>query len=230
MKHLRGSTPIRQQFPHGGAAQSKKTEWVWPVLAVAAVALAVGLGTTLIPLPKASLDFRQDIPRPDGAAANGVADGFELIRWPDLVPQGWNPTQQIRSMQEAERTAHDSDPRAAARLKTLREVLDTAPANPALEGRAVRVPGYVVPLEGLRHGALEFLLVPYFGACIHTPPPPANQIIHVLVTKPVTRLRSMDAVWVRGTLSVVRRDSLAATSGYQLSAVAVDPYEPAQRQ
>ncbi|MGI9201102.1 MAG: DUF3299 domain-containing protein [Woeseiaceae bacterium] len=48
-----------------------------------------------------------------------------------------------------------------------------------LDGTFVRIPGYAVPLELSGSKVTEFLLVPYVGACIHTPPPPPNQIVHV---------------------------------------------------
>jgi hypothetical protein len=65
--------------------------------------------------------------------------------------------------------------------------------------------------------------VPYFGACIHTPPPPANQIVHVL-PKAGMKLKSMDVVWVDGTLKAQRGDSYMGVSGYRMDAEAVTPY------
>ena len=64
----------------------------------------------------------------------------------------------------------------------------------------MRIPGFVVPLEDSKDGLKEFLLVPYFGACIHSPPPPANQIIHVLPEHAGQGRASMDTVWVSGML------------------------------
>jgi hypothetical protein len=88
----------------------------------------------------------------------------------------------------------------------------------------VKIPGFIVPLEDTPTGLKEFLLVPYFGACIHTPPPPANQIIHVLMNKGVKGFQSMDTVWVSGTLSLVRTANEMGTSGYQMDAVKLEPY------
>ena len=36
--------------------------------------------------------------------------------------------------------------------------------------------------------------MPYFGACIHTPPPPSNQIIHVRAQQAVQGMHAMDTV------------------------------------
>jgi hypothetical protein len=92
-----------------------------------------------------------------------------------------------------------------------------------VDGQAVRLPGFVVPLDETPAGLTSFLLVPYFGACIHTPPPPANQIVHVRSATPV-KARTMDPVWVRGTLKIERQASSMGTSGYRLDAAGVEPY------
>jgi hypothetical protein len=70
----------------------------------------------------------------------------------------------------------------------------------------------------------EFLLVPYFGACIHSPPPPANQIIHVLPKSPAKGLRSMDTVWITGRVTTQRTDSFMGAASYRIEATEVSPY------
>jgi hypothetical protein len=126
-------------------------------------------------------------------------------------------------------TLDDGDPRAAAMLRRMREVWDNAPANPALVGQTVRLPGFVVPLEDSKEGLKEFLLVPYFGACIHSPPPPANQIVHVVPKTPAKGLRSMDTVWITGKLATVRTDSYMGAASYRIEAQNVAPYEDKAR-
>ncbi len=92
-----------------------------------------------------------------------------------------------------------------------------------MDSQKVRIPGYVVPLEETKTGLKEFLLVPYFGACIHTPPPPSNQILHVTPSQPKA-LRSMETVWVSGTLRTLRTDSFMGASSYRLEATSIEPY------
>ena len=48
----------------------------------------------------------------------------------------------------------------------------------------VALPGFVLPLEYEGKKVAEFLLVARVGACIHTPPPPPNQIVHVVAETP----------------------------------------------
>ena len=161
----------------------------------------------------------------DAAKASNTASSkgaFREINWDDLVPKDWDPFKDMKDIKLA--GLSDSDPRAAAMLKRMREVWDNAPVNNQMDDQTVRIPGYLVPLEDTKAGMKEFLLVPYFGACIHTPPPPSNQVIHVLPRQAAKGFHSMDTVWVSGTLKTLRSDTSMGTSSYRLDAVAVEPY------
>jgi hypothetical protein len=100
-----------------------------------------------------------------------------------------------------------------------------APVVQALNGKLVKVPGFVVPLEGNNETTSEFLLVPYFGACIHVPPPPPNQLIYVKFATPVAIDNLYDAVWVTGTLTTTSWEGELATVGYSLTGISVSPFE-----
>lgn len=150
-------------------------------------------------------------------------DQFPEITWDELVPSDWDPMKSFQDLPELA-TLPDSDPRVQALYDQLRKIWDEAPTIPSLEGRAVKIPGFIVPLEGGKEGLREFLLVPYFGACIHTPPPPANQIIHVKSNPPVQGFQSMSSVWVSGTISLVRANSELGVSGYSMQAEQVEEY------
>lgn len=159
-------------------------------------------------------------------AAAAQAPAARTITWEELVPKDWDPMKDFRDLNMG--TLTDADPRAAQMLKKMREAWDNAPVNNAIDNQRVRLPGYVVPLDDSSAGLKEFLLVPYFGACIHTPPPPSNQIVHVLADKPLP-LKSMDVVWASGTLRTLRTDSYMGASGYRLQQVAVDAYLPPKK-
>ncbi len=95
----------------------------------------------------------------------------------------------------------------------------------SLERRLVRLAGFVVPLEDFQERAKEFLLVPYFGACVHTPPPPPNKIVMVEMTgKKAIKLNLFDAVWMSGRLKIASVESPYGTVGYQLEGLKVEPY------
>ena len=161
------------------------------------------------------------------AGAQTKAGASRHIAWQDLVPPGWNPTEILKQKFNDPSLAmlSDDNPKVQALMAEMRELWDTAPVNPAMDGVAGRIPGYVVPLEDSRAGMKSFLLVPYYGACIHTPPPPANQIVYVVLAKPVKGYHSMDTVWVHGTLRAVRNASDMGVSAYRIDALRVSPYE-----
>ena len=186
------------------------------VAALAAASLvAVAQPKDGVPVPGPKLDTKAAKPSP-----------FKTITWDELVPKDWDPMKEFKGLDM--NSMVDGDPRATAMMKKLREVWDNAPTNPALVGQAVRIPGFVVPLEEGKDGVKEFLLVPYFGACVHSPPPPANQIIHVL-PRSAAQVRSMDAVWISGTLSTLKTDSYMGASSYRVEATAVEPYSDKPR-
>ncbi len=143
--------------------------------------------------------------------------------WESLMPRGWDPMKGFKGRNLQGLT--DGDPKAQALMDELRASWDQAPTVPEMNGRSVRIAGYVVPLEEGKGELREFLLVPYFGACIHTPPPPANQIIHVTPVQPLKGIKGMVPVWASGTLKIQRDESAMGVSGYHLEAVKVDPYE-----
>ena len=105
--------------------------------------------------------------------------------------------------------------------------------NGTLDGQTVRMPGYILPLEFSGKEVSEFLLVPYVGACIHTPPPPPNQIVHVKADKPVANVTVFSAVWVTGRLAAVSaKKSLSLVDGsadidigYSMRAATVELYK-----
>jgi hypothetical protein len=94
-----------------------------------------------------------------------------------------------------------------------------------LEGKMVRIPGFVVPLDDFQDEGAEFLLVPYYGACVHTPPPPPNQIVMVgMSNKKSVKLGLFDAVWLSGRLKIASVESPYGTVGYQLEGMKIEPY------
>jgi hypothetical protein len=93
-----------------------------------------------------------------------------------------------------------------------------------LNGRNIRIPGFMIPLDRIGESVKSFLLVLYFGACIHSPPPPSNQMILVLPAKPVKGFISMSPVWVKGAMKIDRSDSPWGKAAYVLRAAKVEAY------
>ncbi len=147
---------------------------------------------------------------------------YRSIEWEELMPANWNPVKSVEGLKIED--LQDNDPRAVEALKKTMEAWKNAPVNPAMNGITVRIGGFVVPLER-QGGALKvFLLVPYYGACIHTPPPPSNQIIYATLAKPAGNIHAMDAVWVTGEMRVEQKDTAQGLSGDTIQALAIEPY------
>ena len=101
-----------------------------------------------------------------------------------------------------------------------------APVVQSLDGQHIRLPGYIVPLEVSESGrTIEFLLVPYFGACIHVPPPPSNQIVHVKSEVGVKLDELYQPYWIEGKMQVKPSSSELADAGYQMDAEKIYIYE-----
>ncbi|MDX5364407.1 MAG: DUF3299 domain-containing protein [Pseudazoarcus pumilus] len=162
-----------------------------------------------------------------GAAAGKMVDGYLEIEWDDLIPKDWMPEKLFEDLFNDENLdkLDDTDPRAAELMQKVREAWDNAPLVSDFNGKRVRIPGFVVPLEGDAKTIREFLLVPYFGACIHVPPPPANQLILVKPDKPIKADWNMVPVWVSGVMEVERKTSELGTSGYSMKGLRVVEYE-----
>ncbi len=99
-------------------------------------------------------------------------------------------------------------------------------ANKSLDGAEVRLPGFIVPLHARRDGVVnEFLLVPYFGSCIHVPPPPPNQLVYVHMTRRTTLQSIYDAYWITGKLHLQTRTTHLGSAAYDLQAVKIELYQ-----
>jgi hypothetical protein len=151
-----------------------------------------------------------------------ASTAYKETSWDDLIPKDWDPMKELRALDFGK--LKDSDPRADRALQKMKELWDSAPVESSLRGAHIRIAGFMIPLERKGEQVTEFLLVPYFGACIHVPPPPANQIIHVVAANPLKKAQSMDAVWVSGTLDIARAESPWGASGYKLKADVIAPY------
>jgi len=175
------------------------------------------------------------IAAPDSAAPAGLSEAevaatpdtggeYPELDWEELIPPDWRPDKLMADFKVDDMA--DDDPRAQELLDKLQALWKEAPVVPELDGRRIRLPGFVVPIEADAESVGEFLLVPYYGACIHVPPPPANQTIHVVTPKGGEYHGGLfDTVWVSGTLKVQSLSIELADAGYRIEAVRVEPYE-----
>ncbi|MDH0646773.1 DUF3299 domain-containing protein [Pseudomonas sp. GD03858] len=152
-----------------------------------------------------------------------AADPRELD-WPALIPEGAPVIPpQLTPLHDLSQIGNAL---AAEAAPAARQQAPNAPVVKALDGQAVKIPGYIVPLEVSDEGrTTEFLLVPYYGACIHVPPPPSNQIVHIFSEMGVRIEDLYQPYWIEGTMRVKASSSELADAGYQMEAEKIYAYE-----
>lgn len=153
-----------------------------------------------------------------------AARGVKRIGWEDLMPEG--EEERLAQMYQAQMAmlysgggiAEGSAADVAVQIGTFNTVKE-------LDGKTIRIPGYTVPFEyGADVQIKEFLLVPYFGACIHAPPPPPNQTVFVISDKPIKMQDLAQAVWIEGTIHTQTQESELADAAYTIKLTAIEEY------
>ncbi|WP_178116109.1 DUF3299 domain-containing protein [Pseudomonas sp. LD120] len=146
------------------------------------------------------------------------------LTWSEMIPADAAP--EVPDMKPLHDLSQISDALSAESAPAAKQDLPNAPVVKTLDGQSVRLPGYIVPLEVNEQGrTTDFLLVPYFGACIHVPPPPSNQIVHVTSEVGVKLDELYQPYWVEGDMQVKPSSSELADAGYQMAAQKIYIYE-----
>ncbi len=152
----------------------------------------------------------------------------QVLKWADLMPPA--PPKPPRSIVAGRAPVDPLNPTHEQAVpegrwlgggKSMASV--PAPVVESLNGKTVQLSGYIVPLDFDATTVKEFLLVPFVGACVHVPPPPANQIVYVQAPKGVKVKGLFEPVYVTGKLSTAPSFTGLADAGYTLEADRVDP-------
>ena len=159
------------------------------------------------------------------------------IQWADLLPQDEvdilaNPPSYISDIEdgspEDQIGSQVYNSIALEMEDRYQQALVSTRIKPEMDGRAVRIPGFIVPLEFDGEQIItEFFLVPYFGACLHMPPPAPNQIIHVKYEKGLELEALYYPFWISGVLTASLVENDMATAAY---AIKMDSYEAYQQE
>ncbi len=154
------------------------------------------------------------------------------MEWDQLMPPGYVESLIEETAKNAARTQDlfsfdDNSEEAQTAYEELKTLLSSAPIVTALNGEYIKLAGFVVPLDFDFDSETfsSFLLVPYYGACIHVPPPPANQIVHITSPEPLQQEWLDYAVWVVGTLKTESVSSEYGFAGYSMQNAELEKYE-----
>ncbi|WP_375265682.1 DUF3299 domain-containing protein [Planktotalea sp.] len=137
------------------------------------------------------------------------------ITWDDLIPLGV-PYSEIIGQGEIDEINDTWNPIFDENATKL---------NKALDGAIIKMPGFIIPFDVSAKGVTEFMLVPYTGACIHTPPPPANQLVMVDTKTPWPSDDLWDPVWVIGQMRTQLQSTDLGQTGYAITAEKMEIYE-----
>lgn len=142
------------------------------------------------------------------------ADDITDLEWSDLLPEG----EVVVPRALAGMIDHSSEPLSS------QQPASTGRRND-WNGKTIRLPGFVVPIDQSSAGVSAFILVPYVGACIHVPPPPANQLVFVTTEDPYPLGGLFEAVNVTGMFGTASTYTQLAQIGYALSADKIEPFQ-----
>jgi hypothetical protein len=161
------------------------------------------------------------------------SSSFKTIDWDNLMPEDdlnalLNPPSYIDELEDSplEDVTNEQlqiDLTAAVDDRYQQALVSTKIIK-EMDGQAVRIPGFVVPVEFDEETITEFYLVPYFGACIHSPPPPPNQIIYVHAPDGLKLNTLYDPFWISGIISTTLVENYMATSAYSMKMKSYKPY------
>lgn len=142
------------------------------------------------------------IAKQGGTAETSEAKDYNDILWDDLLPPDFNPEAILERYQDEILAAPEGSMEERILFDKVMGEINSAGANKAMDQMRVRVPGYVAPLETNGDMVGDFLLVPYYGSCIHAPPPPMHQtvLVNPQVGKSINLRQTYRPVWVTGTI------------------------------
>jgi len=162
-------------------------------------------------------------------------DEFRVTEWVDLLPQSdfdalSKPQEYVDEADdfsfEDKLSAEMSSAMASAFDDEYQAALTSTKVVDEFNGKKVKMAGYVVPLSyDDEMSVTEFFFVPYFGACLHLPPPPPNQIIHVTTDTAMSVYELYLPFWISGTLSTSLVKNNMATSAYSMKMSSFELYQ-----
>ena len=142
------------------------------------------------------------------------ADDVIDLRWPDLVPEG----QIVLPPMLQDLIDHDQPPLSSQQPPSSGVRTDW-------NGQIVRLPGFIVPIDYSGSGVTAFILVPFVGACVHVPPPPANQLVFVTTQTPYESAGLFEPVSVTGMFGVSEISTHLADVGYTMAADRIETHQ-----
>lgn len=180
----------------------------------------------IIALPSHARESRTQEKAPNKTQAPSE---FNRVLWTDLIPEDdlaalLNPPDYLADIMDGSPQDEIGSSLGTGNDRYQQALVSTRVVD-AMDGEAVKIPGFVVPIEFDDDQIItQFFLVPYFGACIHEPPPPPNQIIFVDFPKGLKLNALYDPFWISGVLKTSIIDNGLATAAYTMEMYHYEAY------
>lgn len=176
-------------------------------------------------IPEPDLEESNRLAAAGAAASEMMSRGIREIGWEELMPDG-EEERLAQLYQQQMAMLYSGGPIAEGSAGDQMIQIGTFNTVKELNETKVRIPGYTVPFEfGANAEITEFLLVPYYGACLHAPPPPPNQTVFAMTEEPIKLRNLAQAVWIEGTMYTQTQESELADAAYTIRVDKVETYE-----
>jgi hypothetical protein len=151
----------------------------------------------------------------------------EEIDWDALVPEEYSSDAIMAKYQDQIDQTEDGTPEAEVLYEKIMDEMSNAPLNEKLNNKRIKLPGFIAPLTQQKGRITEFLLVPYFGACIHVPPPPVNQTVLVKTAagNGIWTEDVYEPIWVSGPITLEGKKTDIGEAGYLITGATIERYE-----
>ena len=169
------------------------------------------------------------------SSPHALAQTYTEIEWIELMPKDdldalLNPPEYLNEITDGSEQdsleALGSIEATDEQAKRYQSALESMAVIESFDGKNIRLPGFVVPLENNEEQKVtEFFIVPYFGACLHMPPPPPNQMIFARSAEGIELESLYDAFWFEGTVRIKTMKNELGTAAYTLELANMTLYE-----
>lgn len=160
---------------------------------------------------------------------------YQMIEWTELIPKEdldilLNPPEILSAIVDGSEMDSLENQQTSELLQGAADkyfsALQSTKVIDAFDGKNVRMPGFIVPLDFTEEQLItSFFLVPYFGACLHSPPPPPNQIVYARFPDGL-QIETLDTpFWLEGKIKIEQNQNELGLAAYAMDVDQAFVYE-----
>lgn len=194
-------------------------------ITVIVLAVCLGLGLLLPKLPEL-LTLASGNTLYSASSFDAAKQDINVIGWSDLLPPDERETiKRFRSEDGQSFEDQMFNAILAAKDDDYQQMSTSMNTVASLRNQIIQIPGFLVPVDvESNKRATSFFIVPYFGACLHYPAPPPNQMIYAYVREGID-IPDLDSAYLfTGMLTPDPYEDVMGTSAYHLVLYSMQNY------